>query len=223
MPRHISIISRHISIRSRSMARVLTQTANHTGGASSTFEVGAEEPPRPYKLIHTQDRKRWLPTVHVALCLCSYEWYITAWKSRYTITTSSDVYMLLQTHNYTLRTTKLLGGGGILVSLRPSVCPSVCPSVRPASHVRSVAPKVLVESISYLYIFSSNFRRCVVYKGSCKISIFGNFFLICNFVLFWLGIWCESLVWVINHGAAGVSQNAGVLFVLVMSLSHNYV
>ena len=220
MPRHISIRSRHISIRSRSMARVLTQTANHTGGANSTFEVGAEEPPRPYKLIHTQDRKRWLPTVHVALCLCSYEWHITAWKSRYTIT--SDVYMLLQTHNYTLRTTKLLGGGGVywFHSVRSSVRPS---RVRPASHVRSVAPKVLVESISYLYILSSNFRRCVVYKGSCKISIFGIFFLICNFFLFWLGIWCESLVWVINHGAAGVSQNAGVLFVLVMSLSHNYV
>ena len=31
------------------------------------------------------------------------------------------------------RTTKLLGGGGILVSLRPSVRPSaVCPSVRPS-------------------------------------------------------------------------------------------
>ena len=47
--------------------------------------------------------------------------------------------------------------------------------------------------------------------------IFGNFFKICNFdfVLFWLGIWRESLVWVGNHGAVGVSQNAGVLVVLV--------
>ena len=177
MPRHISIRSRHISIRSRSMARVLTQTANHTGGASSTFEVGAEEPTRPYKLIHTQDRKRWLPTMHVALCLCSYEWYITAWKSRYTITSSSDVYMLLQqTHDYTLRTTK----GGYIGSVRPS-------RVRPASHVRSVAPKVLVGSISYLYIVSSNFRRCVVYKGSCKISIFGNFFKFVTLSCFDLG------------------------------------
>ena len=26
---------------------------------------------------------------------------------------------------------------------------------------------------------------------------FWQFFKICNFVLFWLGIWCESLVWVI--------------------------
>ena len=53
--------------------------------------------------------------------------------------------------SYTPRTTKLLGG--ILVSLRPSVCPSVRPSrVRPASRVRSVASTVLVGSISYLYI-----------------------------------------------------------------------
>ena len=51
--------------------------------------------------------------------------------------------------------------GGILVSLRPSV--------RPASCVRFVAPTVLVGSISYSYILSSNFRRCVVCKVSCKI------------------------------------------------------
>ena len=45
---------------------------------------------------------------------------------------------------------------------------------------------------------------------------FWQFFKICNFdfVLFWLGIWCESLVWVIM-GRRGVSQNAGVLVVLV--------
>ena len=63
-------------------------------------------------------------------------------------------------------TTKLLGG--ISVSLRPSVRPSV----RPASRVRSVAPAVLVGSISYLYILSSNFRRCVVCKVLCKILKF---------------------------------------------------
>ena len=67
-------------------------------------------------------------------------------------------------------TTKLLGG--ILVSLPPSICPFVCLSVRPASHVRSVVPTVLVGSISYLYILSSNFRKCAVCKVSCKISKF---------------------------------------------------
>ena len=44
---------------------------------------------------------------------------------------------------------------------------------------------------------------------------FWQFFKICSFdfVLFWLGVWCESLVWVIM-GRRGVSQNAGVLVVL---------
>ena len=78
------------------------------------------------------------------------------------------------------------------------------PFARPSSRVRSVAPTVLVGSISCLYILSSNFRRCVLCKGSCKNSDvkFLAFFLICNFdfVLFWLGNWCESLVWAIMGG-----------------------
>ena len=95
-----------------------------------------------------------------------------------------------------------------------SVRPSVCPSVRPASRVRSVAPSDLVGSISYSYNLSSNYRRCVACKDSCKILKFefiAFFFQISNFdfVFFWLGIW--KLVWVIK----GLSQNAGVLVVLV--------
>ena len=45
----------------------------------------------------------------------------------------------------------------------------------PASRVRSVAPTVLVGSILYSYILSSNFRRCVACRVECKIKIFGNF------------------------------------------------
>ena len=107
--------------------------------------------------------------------------------------------------------------GGILVSLCPDR-PSVRPSIRPTSGVRSVAPTVLFGSISYLHISLSNFRRCVTCKVYCKIFklFFLQFFKICNFdfVLFWLGIWCESLVWVIM-GPWRVSQNAGILVVLV--------
>ena len=46
---------------------------------------------------------------------------------------------------------------------------------------------------------------------------FWQFFKICNFdfILFWLGIWCEPLVWVMM-GRWGVSQNAGVLVVLII-------
>ena len=83
--------------------------------------------------------------------------------------------------------------------------PSVCPSVRPASHVRSVAPRFLVGSTSYLYIVSSNFRRCVTCKISCKYQNlnFWQFFKVCNFdfVLFCRRIWMD------NHGAAeGISE-----------------
>ena len=66
--------------------------------------------------------------------------------------------------NYTHRTMKLLGG--ILVSLRPSVRPSV------PHPVSALAPTVLVGSMSYLYILSSIFRRCVMCKVVCKISKF---------------------------------------------------
>ena len=51
-------------------------------------------------------------------------------------------------------------------------------SVRPASNVRSVAPTVLVGSILYLCVLSSNFIRCVACKDflyNFKICIFGNF------------------------------------------------
>ena len=41
--------------------------------------------------------------------------------------------------------------------------------VCPASRVCSVAPTVLVGSISYLYILSGNFRRRVACKFTCKI------------------------------------------------------
>ena len=81
----------------------------------------------------------------------------------------------LQKYYHTLCSKKLLGG--ILVSLRPSVHlsvrSSVRPSVLPAFRVRSVLPTVLVGSISYFDILSSNFRRCVACKVSCKILKFG--------------------------------------------------
>ena len=74
--------------------------------------------------------------------------------------------------------------GGILVSLHPSVCPSVCPSVRPVSRIRSVAPTVLVGSISYLYILLSNFLKGVSrvkFLAKFKNLYFWQFFKICNF------------------------------------------
>ena len=52
------------------------------------------------------------------------------------------------------RTTKLLGG-------YIGFIPSVRLSIHPAFRVCSVAPTVLIGSISYLYILLSNFRGCV--------------------------------------------------------------
>ena len=56
---------------------------------------------------------------------------------------------------YTPHTTKLLGG--ILVSLRPSVCPSV----RPTSRVRSVASTVQDGFFPYLVQMINSMKGCV--------------------------------------------------------------
>ena len=73
-------------------------------------------------------------------------------------------------------------------SPKASVRPSVCPSVRPASRVCSVVSAVLVGAFSYSYVLSSNFRRCVMCKISCKIS--------------------KSLVWVIMGGGGYLRMQA---------------
>ena len=64
---------------------------------------------------------------------------------------------------------KVVGG---YISFTLSVHLSVPPSVRPACRVCSVAPTVLNGFISYLYILSSNFRRCVACKLVSKILKF---------------------------------------------------
>ena len=84
----------------------------------------------------------------------------------------------------------------------PSVRPSVCPSICGQNRVRSVSSTIVVGSILYLYILL-NFWQ-----------IFGICYF--DFVFLWHGIWSESLVWVIM-GQRGVSQNAGILVVLVGS------
>ena len=117
-------------------------------------------------------------------------------------------------------------GGGYRVYWFHYIRPSVCPSVRPSFHP-SVCPFhipcLLCSAYSsgwihviFIYILSSNFRKCVACKVPSKILNlnFRQFFKICNldFVLFWPRIWCESLVWEIM-GRQGVSQNTGVLVI----------
>ena len=79
--------------------------------------------------------------------------------------------------------------------VRPSVCGQ--------NHVRSASSTILVGSISYLHILSSNFRRCVACNVCSKnqkiVWNFGEFFefLSLTFIFFWLGIQYDSVVWVI--------------------------
>ena len=110
--------------------------------------------------------------------------------------------------------TKLMGG--ILVSPCPSVRPSVCPSVR-----LSVCPFVdRIVSALYLQQYSSDpFHICTSYQATSegvsrvmpvskfKYLKFWRIFKICNFdfVIFWLGIQYDSMVWVIMR-RRGVSS-----------------
>ena len=97
--------------------------------------------------------------------------------------------------------------GGILVSLRPSV-------PHPVS-----ALYLLQFWLDPFHIYASYQATSEGVSRAKFLAKFQNLaiFKICNFdfVLFWLGIWCESLVWVIM-GRRGVSQNVGVLVVLVV-------
>ena len=96
------------------------------------------------------------------------------------------------------------------LSIRLSICPS-----------RILCPLCRAYSSCWIYVIFIHLIKQLqkVCKVTCKILNlnFWQFFKICNFdfVLFWLGIWCEPLVWIIM-GWWGVSQNAGVLVVLVL-------
>ena len=108
-----------------------------------------------------------------------------------------------------------------------SVCLSVCPSVRLSRILCPLCGTYSPSWIHFIFIHLIKQPQKVCHLSSLlqnvKIWIFGSFFLNFNFdfVLFWLGIWCESLVWVIM-GQRGVSQNAGVL-VVVVKISFNFV
>ena len=89
--------------------------------------------------------------------------------------------------------------------------------VRPAFCVRSVAPTVLVGSISFLYILSSNLKQYAECELQAKFQNlnFGNFLKLVTMtclVSTWDLMWSTSMGY---HGPAGVSQNAGILVVLV--------
>ena len=96
------------------------------------------------------------------------------------------------THNYTPRFNEVDRGVYWYHLGRLSVCPSVHLSVCGQNRVRSVSSTILIRSISYLHILSLKFWRI---------------FKICNFdfVIFWLWIQYDSMVWVIMR-RRGVSS-----------------
>ena len=104
-----------------------------------------------------------------------------------------------QKEEASMRCSLLHGSWDQILQRRPSV-PHPLSALR-----RSVMPTVLVGSISYLYILSSNPRRSSVkFLAKFKNLNFWQFFLIrhFDFVLFWL--W--DLMWITSmgsHGAAG--------------------
>ena len=96
--------------------------------------------------------------------------------------------------------TKLIGGyTGITLSVCPSVRPSVRLSVCGQNRVRSVSSRMLIGSISYLHILSSNFRRCVACNAHFKIqkleilAIFLNLWLWLSLLLTWDPIWLNGM------------------------------
>ena len=142
----------------------------------------------------------------------------------------SSVWFLYLPHN------EVIGGyNGFTSSVCPSVCLSAGPPVRPSRILCPLCSAYCSGWIhSYLCILSSNFRRCVAWKVSCKIPKFDFFF---NLQLWRCLLWTWDLMWIIsmgNHGAVcvgvwvwvwvgwggggggGVSQNAGILVVQVL-------
>ena len=76
---------------------------------------------------------------------------------------------------------------------------SLCPSVRPP-HISCLLCSAYSSGwIHFIFIHLIEQLQKVCGLQNFKIWISGNFLKICNFdfVLFWLGIWCESQVWVI--------------------------
>ena len=111
----------------------------------------------------------------------------------------SNKYLVGAIDSYNPSTIKLLGA--ILLSLRSSVHLSlVHPSVHPS----------ILHPMSTLNAYNSGWIHFIfTHLTKHPQKVCHNF----EFVLFWFGIWCESIMG--NHGVAGVSQNAGILVVLM--------
>ena len=123
--------------------------------------------------------------------------------------TNMKVYLIIPPHN------EVVGE----VYWFHSIHLSVRPSVPPASLVHAVVPTVLIWSISITsyQATSEAVSRTKSLAKFLSLNLWQSF-KICNFDFVFL-TW--DLMWITsqgNHGVAGVSQNAGVLVVLVFSI-----
>ena len=90
--------------------------------------------------------------------------------------------------------TKLNGGIYWFHLVRLSVCGQ--------NRVHSVSSTILVRSISYLQILSSNFRRCVMCKVCSKIWNFGKFFKFVALTLSSFDLGSIMTQWVLMRGVS---------------------
>ena len=122
----------------------------------------------------------------------------------------SDIFFLYPPTNEVVR-----GYIGFTPSVRLSVHLSVCPSVSPTSRIRSVAPTVLVGSISYLYTCQATSEGVPHVKFPAKFKNLNiwQFFKICSFdfVLFWLRIWQHPHFSFLNAPGAGLLNSFAVV------------
>ena len=101
---------------------------------------------------------------------------------------------------------KVVGGyTGFTPSVRLSIRPSGIPCPLCSAYSFGWIHFIFIHLIEQL----QKVCRMLRFLQNIKICNLCNFFKICNydFVFFWFGIWCESLVWFIM-GRQGVSQNA---------------
>ena len=89
--------------------------------------------------------------------------------AQYPRNTSAWDQSLISGNNYTPRFNEVERGVYWYHLVRLSVCGQ--------NRVRSVSSTILIGSISYLHILSSNFRRCVACKVRSKFKNFGEFFI----------------------------------------------
>ena len=125
-------------------------------------------PLSPYGIARPQWVEVWLGHVSVIIGHATFHGYVPKWASGFV-----NVYFPYnRSSNYTPCFNEVERGVYWYHLVRLSVCPSVRLSVCGQNRVRSVSSTILIWSISYLHILSSNLRRCVACNACFDIQKF---------------------------------------------------